>query len=49
MTTLNQETAGLVVGSYPLGRLLGRGGEADVYAAIDARTGRTVGNRQYST
>ncbi len=42
MTTLNQETAGLVVGSYPLGRLLGRGGMADVYASVDARTGDPV-------
>jgi len=39
MTTLNQETAGLFAGSYPLGRLLGRGGMADVYASVDARTG----------
>jgi len=42
MTTLNQETAGLFAGSYPLGRLLGRGGMADVYASVDARTGDPV-------
>jgi len=42
MTTLNQETAGLFAGSYPLGRLLGRGGMADVYASVEARTGDPV-------
>ena len=42
MTTLDQETAGLFAGSYPLGRLLGRGGMADVYASVDARTGDPV-------
>jgi len=42
MTTLEQETAGLFAGSYPLGRLLGRGGMADVYASVDARTGDSV-------
>ena len=42
MTTLDQETAGLFAGSYPLGRLLGRGGMADVYASVEARTGDPV-------
>ncbi len=41
MTTLD-ETAGLFVGCYPLGRLLGRGGMADVYASVDPRSGDRV-------
>jgi len=42
MTTPTQETGALFAGPYRLGRLLGRGGMADVYASVEARTGDPV-------